>query len=198
MPAWASAALPRQHRASHWHRPTVPPSAGLPPVTVSWWLPLYHVGDIVKLSLLICLIDICESVSIAKSLAQVISLPTSPLPQRATCYRATCCSAAAPASHLALCTPHCPCCIGDWGSFIPCPQLGSCPCVSPAEKPLQAGRHAGAPRPGHRQHRGRLLLRVSMPRSLCTCTSLPLLPDPARPPPCQPPCLPACFPPPSA
>jgi sulfate transporter 4 len=43
----------------------------MPPVTVSWWLPLYHVGDIVKLSLLICLIDICESVSIAKSLAQV-------------------------------------------------------------------------------------------------------------------------------
>ncbi|KAL4452745.1 hypothetical protein ABPG75_008407, partial [Micractinium tetrahymenae] len=43
---------------------------GLPPVTVHYWFPLYEVGSIISLALLICLIDICESVSIAKSLAQ--------------------------------------------------------------------------------------------------------------------------------
>lgn len=44
--------------------------AGLPPVTVHYWFPLYEVGSIISLALLICMIDLCESVSIAKSLAQ--------------------------------------------------------------------------------------------------------------------------------
>ena len=46
------------------------PLAGFPQVTVSWWFPLYS-SKIISLALLICFIDICESVSIAKSLAQV-------------------------------------------------------------------------------------------------------------------------------
>ena len=45
--------------------------AGLPAFTVSWWLPLYNVGKQMMLAVLICFIDICESISIAKALAQV-------------------------------------------------------------------------------------------------------------------------------
>jgi hypothetical protein len=45
--------------------------AGLPAFTVSWWLPLYDVGKQMILAVLICFIDICESISIAKALAQV-------------------------------------------------------------------------------------------------------------------------------
>lgn len=47
----------------------------MPAITASWWFPLYDFGKIISLSLLICLIDLCESVSIAKSLAQVITAP---------------------------------------------------------------------------------------------------------------------------
>eukprot|EP00890_Picochlorum_soloecismus_P004166 jgi/Picsp_1/4750/NSC_02119-R2_sulfate transporter len=43
---------------------------GLPAVTVGWWFPLYDVGRQMLLSVVICLIDMCESMSIAKALAQ--------------------------------------------------------------------------------------------------------------------------------
>ena len=46
-------------------------AAGLPTVTAVWWAPLYGAGRQVALALIICFIDICESISIAKSLAQV-------------------------------------------------------------------------------------------------------------------------------
>lgn len=46
-----------------------PSPAGLPPFTGGWWLPLYDVGQQMTLSILICMIDICESISIAKALA---------------------------------------------------------------------------------------------------------------------------------
>eukprot|EP00890_Picochlorum_soloecismus_P004167 jgi/Picsp_1/4751/NSC_02119-R1_sulfate transporter len=42
----------------------------LPAVTVGWWFPLYDVGRQMLLSVVICLIDMCESMSIAKALAQ--------------------------------------------------------------------------------------------------------------------------------
>jgi sulfate transporter 4 len=44
--------------------------SGFPAVTVSWWFPLYDVGKQLLLSIVICLIDMCESMSIAKALAQ--------------------------------------------------------------------------------------------------------------------------------
>jgi len=37
---------------------------------VGWWVPLYNVGKQMMLAVLICFIDICESISIAKALAQ--------------------------------------------------------------------------------------------------------------------------------
>ena len=43
----------------------------MPDFTASWWLPLYDVGRQVVLSILICLVDICESISIAKALARM-------------------------------------------------------------------------------------------------------------------------------
>lgn len=43
---------------------------GLPQVTASWWFPLYNVGQQLVTSIIICLIDMCESMSIAKALAQ--------------------------------------------------------------------------------------------------------------------------------
>lgn len=46
-------------------------AAGLPDVTIGWWAPLYNVGRQMLLAVLICFIDICESISIAKALAQV-------------------------------------------------------------------------------------------------------------------------------
>jgi hypothetical protein len=49
----------------------VPCPAGLPSVTIGWWVPLYDVGQQMLLAVLICFIDICESISIAKALAQV-------------------------------------------------------------------------------------------------------------------------------
>ena len=51
--------------------PACPPPAGLPDFTAGWWLPLYNVGRQMTLSVIICLIDICESISIAKALARV-------------------------------------------------------------------------------------------------------------------------------
>ena len=60
--------------------PPKPPSApiksigkipkGLPDFTGGWWLPLVDPGRQLVLAALICLIDICESISIAKALAQ--------------------------------------------------------------------------------------------------------------------------------
>ncbi|KDD75929.1 sulfate transporter, partial [Helicosporidium sp. ATCC 50920] len=43
---------------------------GLPQVTVGWWFPLYLPGRQVVLAVLVALIDLCESISIAKALAQ--------------------------------------------------------------------------------------------------------------------------------
>ena len=45
--------------------------AGLPSFTGSWWLPLFDVGRQMTLAVLICMIDVCESISIAKALAKV-------------------------------------------------------------------------------------------------------------------------------
>ena len=45
--------------------------AGLPDFTAGWWLPLYNVGRQMTLSVIICLVDICESISIAKAMARV-------------------------------------------------------------------------------------------------------------------------------
>ena len=42
---------------------------GMPAVTVSWWFPLYSPGPQIVLAFLICLLDIVESTSIARSLA---------------------------------------------------------------------------------------------------------------------------------
>lgn len=42
---------------------------GFPDVTISWWFPLYDVGRQIVLSIIICFIDISESMSIAKALA---------------------------------------------------------------------------------------------------------------------------------
>lgn len=44
---------------------------GLPAFTAGWWLPLVNVGRQITLAAIICLIDICESISIAKALARV-------------------------------------------------------------------------------------------------------------------------------
>lgn len=43
--------------------------SGMPQVTIGWWLPLQSAGQQVVLALLICVIDIVESISIAKMLA---------------------------------------------------------------------------------------------------------------------------------
>ncbi|KAL6784552.1 SULTR1A [Auxenochlorella protothecoides x Auxenochlorella symbiontica] len=43
---------------------------GLPPFSANHWLPLYDVSRQVTLALIICLVDVCESISIAKALAQ--------------------------------------------------------------------------------------------------------------------------------
>jgi sulfate transporter 4 len=44
---------------------------GLPAFTGGWWFPLYNAGRQLLLSIIICVIDMCESMSIAKALAQV-------------------------------------------------------------------------------------------------------------------------------
>ncbi|KAL4457420.1 hypothetical protein ABPG75_012285 [Micractinium tetrahymenae] len=44
---------------------------GLPDFTAGWWLPLYNVGRQMTLSVIICLVDICESISIAKAMARI-------------------------------------------------------------------------------------------------------------------------------
>ena len=36
----------------------------------SWWLPLIDVGRQMALAVVVCLIDVCESISIARALAQ--------------------------------------------------------------------------------------------------------------------------------
>eukprot|EP00887_Chlorella_sp_A99_P004954 scaffold4.g4954.t1 len=43
---------------------------GLPGFTGSWWLPLFSTGQQMGLAALVCLIDVCESISIARTLAQ--------------------------------------------------------------------------------------------------------------------------------
>lgn len=48
----------------------LPKPAGLPPVTISWWFPLYFPGKQIVLAVIVCLLDICESISIAKSLSR--------------------------------------------------------------------------------------------------------------------------------
>ncbi|KAL4859014.1 Proton/sulfate cotransporter 2 [Chlorella vulgaris] len=45
--------------------------SGLPGFTGTWWLPLFNVGRQMTLAVLICFIDVCESISIAKALARV-------------------------------------------------------------------------------------------------------------------------------
>ena len=68
---WQRAAnLPAAPAAAAAGLPPAAAAAGLPPVTISWWFPLYETGKMITLALLICLVDVCESVSIAKALAQ--------------------------------------------------------------------------------------------------------------------------------
>jgi sulfate transporter 4 len=43
--------------------------AGLPAFTAGWWFPIENAGQLLALSVIICFIDICESVSIAKAMA---------------------------------------------------------------------------------------------------------------------------------
>lgn len=43
---------------------------GFPSFTVTWWFPLYNAGKQLLLSIVICFIDMAESMSIAKALAQ--------------------------------------------------------------------------------------------------------------------------------
>ncbi|KAI7843851.1 hypothetical protein COHA_002402 [Chlorella ohadii] len=45
--------------------------SGPPDFTAGWWLPLFNVGRQMVLAVLICMVDICESISIAKALARV-------------------------------------------------------------------------------------------------------------------------------
>lgn len=57
--------------------PPKPPSAaiksigaipsGMPDFTGGWWLPLYNVREQLILAAVICLVDICESISISKA-----------------------------------------------------------------------------------------------------------------------------------
>lgn len=47
------------------------PPAGPPDFTAGWWLPLFNVSRQMVLAVLICMVDICESISIAKALARV-------------------------------------------------------------------------------------------------------------------------------
>ena len=42
---------------------------GLPGETVSWFFPMSHFGQKFKLAVIVCLIDVLESISIAKALA---------------------------------------------------------------------------------------------------------------------------------
>ena len=64
----------------HWYKPSEPGAKppispvgkipkGLPAVTVNWWFPLYDTGKQILLSVVVCLIDMCESMSIAKAMA---------------------------------------------------------------------------------------------------------------------------------
>ncbi|PRW56212.1 sulfate transporter [Chlorella sorokiniana] len=45
--------------------------SGPPDFTAGWWLPLFNVSRQMVLAFLICMVDICESISIAKALARV-------------------------------------------------------------------------------------------------------------------------------
>lgn len=66
---------PRPARYEPKDKPYIKPigkiPSGLPDFTGSWWLPLFNVGRQMTLAILICFIDVCESVSIAKALARV-------------------------------------------------------------------------------------------------------------------------------
>lgn len=44
--------------------------SGMPEFTGNWWTPLYDIGTQISTAVLICFIDLCESISIAKALAQ--------------------------------------------------------------------------------------------------------------------------------
>jgi hypothetical protein len=44
--------------------------AGMPSITAGWWFPLFDVPKQLILSLIICILDIVESTSIARALAQ--------------------------------------------------------------------------------------------------------------------------------
>ena len=60
-----------QYACMHPHTCSAGTHAGMPDFTAGWWLPLYNVGRQMTLAILICLIDICESISIAKAMARV-------------------------------------------------------------------------------------------------------------------------------
>ena len=42
---------------------------GLPKETVSWWFPMPDFGRQIGLAVIVCMIDVLESISIAKALA---------------------------------------------------------------------------------------------------------------------------------
>ncbi len=42
---------------------------GLPKETVSWWFPMPEFGRQIGLAIIVCMIDVLESISIAKALA---------------------------------------------------------------------------------------------------------------------------------
>ena len=63
--------LARPHASPPSPAPPLSAPTGLPDFTAGWWLPLYNVGRQMTLAVLICMIDICESISIAKALARV-------------------------------------------------------------------------------------------------------------------------------
>ena len=72
LPGTRCASLPRTHRRRS-PPPTLPPSppgTGLPDFTAGWWFPLYEAGAQLELAILVCLVDIVESTSIARALAQ--------------------------------------------------------------------------------------------------------------------------------
>jgi sulfate transporter 4 len=47
-----------------------PIPAGLPPITVTWWLPLYNTSQQLVLATIICILDIAESTTVARAMAQ--------------------------------------------------------------------------------------------------------------------------------
>jgi hypothetical protein len=70
----ALAFLPTQLDGIH-ANPSLPTKApcvaGLPPFTGDEWTPLVNTGRQIGLAVIICLVDVCESISIAKAMARV-------------------------------------------------------------------------------------------------------------------------------